>query len=126
MSFGTYKGRDVIQTSVSIRNAGDGLSKALGIEPREFSPGETVMVLLECEWNGETHQPIKDTDAFQLVTILRASTATLVDTAQARKALDQQARKNQRAAEEAAGVQRIPGVDPDEDENEDPDGEGDD
>lgn len=123
MSLGTYKGRDVIQSAVKVTNAGDGLSKSLGIEPRDFAPGEPVLVLLECVYDGEAHRPIKDTDCFRLETILKAGTATIIDTPAARKAIEQTKNKVQLAAEKAAGVQRIPGTEPstgddiDDDEN---------
>lgn len=105
---GTYKGRDVIQTGVAIRNAGDGLSQALGIEPRDFAFGETVYVVLECVMDGDDYVPIKDTETLKLVTVLKAGRATIIDAAAVKKALDDQEDRITKAREKAAGVERLP------------------
>src|SRR5688500_16882470 len=37
-----FDGRQVLRTSIAVSNAGDGLSEALRIDPREFHHGEVV------------------------------------------------------------------------------------
>lgn len=99
-----FDGREVLNTTVAIRNAGDGLSKAMEIDPIELHHGDSVYVVLECEVEKLRFDPIKDTQALSRVHMLKAGVATLVDEALVADALDAQ----RRAIEEAAGVQRLP------------------
>lgn len=116
---GSFDGRDVLGTNVAITNAGDGLSKAMSVEPLELHLGETVYVVLECEVSKVRFDPVKDTQAVQRVHILKAGAATMVDGDLVADVLEEQERK----IEEAAGVHRLPlgADDPDA-----PDPEGDD
>lgn len=105
----SYKGRDVLNTAISIRNAGDGLSEAMAIDPEELEIGTTVYVVLECEVDKHTHAPIKEApDCLTLKQVLKAGTATLVDASLVSKLLNDQAEKIRRAKEDAAGVNRLP------------------
>lgn len=104
-----YKGRDVLRTTIAIRNAGDGLSEAMAIDPEELPIGSTVYVVLECEVDKHTHAPIKEApDCLTLKQVLKAGTATLVDASLVSQMLDEQADKITRAKEAAAGVSRLP------------------
>lgn len=104
-----YLGRDVLTSTVSIRNTGDGLSRAMEVEPVELEPFSTVYVVLECEVEKHRHEPIKDVDgALQLVNMLKAGRATIVDKDVVVKALDEQQDRIRTAEEEAAGVSRLP------------------
>lgn len=98
-----FEGQDVIGTQIKITNAGDGLSKALAIEPRELTQRETVYVVLECEVDTISFKPMKDVAAVVRIQSLRAGTATLVD-----KDLVSDHLEAQRVRiEEAAGVHRL-------------------
>lgn len=92
-----YGDRDVLTTSIAIRNAGDGLSAAMEIEPVTLPIGSTVFVVLECEVGGHDYLPIKNTPALELKQILRAGTATMVDGTLVRDVLDAQAEKIEQA-----------------------------
>lgn len=108
---GKYQGKDVLRTSVSIRNAGDGLSEALAIEPEELGIGKTVFVVLECEVNAHDHKRMKKVkNALELVQVLTAGNATLVDESLVRDLLDEQAAKLEAAYEEAEGIVKLPGT----------------
>lgn len=110
MSLGTFDGRDVITSSVAIRNAGDGLSAAMSIEHTELHHGQIVHVVLECEVKDVQFPVIKDTDSLNRKHVLRAGMATIVD-----KALVEDVMKAQRKKlDEAKGVQSLPldGTDP--------------
>lgn len=76
-----FDGRPVVRTTISVTNAGDGLSQALGIDPQEFHHGEIVYVVLECEVSKVTHVPVdKETpDVLVRQHTLRAGTGTIVD-----------------------------------------------
>lgn len=111
---GKYQGKDVLRTSVSIHNAGDGLSEALAIEPEELKINSTVFVVLECEVDAHDHKRMKKVPgAMELVQVLKAGTATLVDEALVRDLLDEQTKRIEDAREsirEAEGVTRLPGT----------------
>lgn len=76
-----FEGREVIGTKVAITNAGDGLSKALAIEPEELAHGTTVYVVLECVVDSVSFKRVTDTQSLTRNQNLRAGTATLVDKA---------------------------------------------
>lgn len=98
-----YRGRDVISASVQIRNTGDGLSEAMAVSPVELELGTKVMVVLECEVEKHRHDPVKDTDALQLVNMLKAGRATIVDRSLVQKHLDEQ----QALLDEARGTPQL-------------------
>ena len=103
-----FDGKTVLTTGIKVTRAGDGLSSALQIEPREFAHGEIVHVVLECEVTNISFVPLRDSDGLQRVHTLQAGAATIVDRAIVRKALDAQRKK----IEEAAGVRRLFDDDP--------------
>ena len=104
MGLTPFEGRDVLATRVAITRAGDGLSKAMEIQPEELELGDTVFVLLECSVDKLRFEPLADTDALLRVHVLRAGTATMVDAKVATKPLDEQRRR----IEKAKGVERLP------------------
>lgn len=100
---GVFEGREIIGTKIAITNAGDGLSKAMAIEPEQLSLGEKVYVVLEADVSKVAIEPVKDTDSVMRVQTLRAGTATIVDAALVKEVLDEQRIK----IEEAEGVVRL-------------------
>lgn len=98
-----YGGRDVVAAGVSIRNAGDGLSEAMNVEPTEMPIDQTVHVVLECTVTRHTYEELKDSDDLKLVHVLKAGRATIVESDIVDHHLDEQ----QRRIEEAEGVQRL-------------------
>lgn len=113
---GTFDDQVVVGTSIAITNAGDGLSAALSIEPQVFHHRQVVTVVLECEVTRVGFVEVKDTSRLMRVHTLRAGIATVVDPSLVRKVLDEQRRK----IEAAKGVQRIPGIDDDEETGTEP------
>jgi hypothetical protein len=112
VSLSPFDGRDVITSSVAIRNAGDGLSQAMSIEHTELHHGQTVYVVLECEVTAVEFPVIKDTESLNRKHILRAGVATLVSKADVDVAISAQRKK----IDEAKGIQALPlGEDPDDD-----------
>lgn len=102
-----FDGRDVIASSIAVRNAGDGLSKAMKVEPEAYHIGDKVFVVLECEVANVAHEPI-DKDAprgpQRRKHVLRAGTATLVDETLVKDVLEEQRLK----IEQAEGIERLP------------------
>lgn len=127
-----FDGRDVIKSELAIRKAGDGLSEALQIEPVAFHIGEKVYVVLETEVTAVDHRPIpKAESVLGRKHVLTTETATIVDPALVEEVLEAQRKKiekarqdAQRAKEEAAGVQRVPGTEPWEGDEDDLPGTG--
>lgn len=100
----SFEGRDVLQTTIRITRAGDGLSQALAVDPQEFHLAETVVVVLECQVARVHHEELNDTGVLRRVHTLRAGTATIMDEDVVRAALDDQ----RLAIERAQGIERLP------------------
>lgn len=95
-----FDGRIVIGSSVRVHNAGDGLSKAMGVEPVELHTGDKVYVVLETEVGPITHDPVKETGQYIRIHHLKAGTGTIVDSELVKNVIDAQAKK----IEEASGI----------------------
>lgn len=106
-----FDGRDVRKTTISVTNAGDGLSKSLKIDPKEMHMGETVFVVLECEVAKVRFVPIGDGEDLAREHILRAGTGTLVDKDLVELVIDEARARILAAEEEAKGLQQVPTVD---------------
>lgn len=85
-----FEGLEVLSTSIAITGAGDGLSKALDIEPREFRTNETIFVVIECNVGPISFVPVKDSNGVQRKHVLRAGTATIVDKELVQEAIREQ------------------------------------
>ena len=119
----TFEEIDVVRTEVAVTNAGDGLSRALAIQPNDLELGTRVYVVLECLVQQIKFKPAVDRDhpedGLARVHVLRAGAATIVDRTVVASAMDAQAERIRLAEEAAAGIQRLstspdPGSDPDE------------
>jgi hypothetical protein len=118
---GSYEGFDVVGATVSVRNAGDGLSQALAVEPVRLDLHSTVHLVLECEvvkhvYEGPRDKDHVDQDELVLVNVLRAGRATLIDRDAVKSALDEQSDRIRKAKEAAEGQlsidDAIDGADP--------------
>lgn len=98
-----FEGRDVIGTKVAIRRAGDGLSKALAIEPQELTIGERVFVVMECEVGKVGFAPVKDTQSVTRDQDLIALTVALID----KDAVAEVLAATQAAIDEAEGKKHL-------------------
>ena len=105
---GTFDGKDVLRTAISVTNAGDGLSEAMKVDPTLLHLDDKVYVVLECQVAKVRFDPIKDTDAVSRVHVLRAGTATMVDADLVQQQLTEQAERILLAKEAEAGIQRLP------------------
>lgn len=92
-----YQGREVLSAGVKIRNAGDGLSKALSVDPVEYPIDTRIHVVLECDVAKHTYEEIKDTDGLTLIHDLKAGRATIVDASLVEDFLDDQERRIEEA-----------------------------
>lgn len=105
-----FDDREVARTSIAITRAGDGLSEALKVAPREFHHGDTVYVVLECTCTRVQFVPFDRADPSGPLTrvhTLAAGTATIVDEELVRSHISEQAERNLRAREEEAGIIRM-------------------
>lgn len=121
-----FEGLPVVLSSVALRNAGDGLSAAMKVEPVVLHKGDVVDVLTRCVVIDVQHPPINKDDPGGPCSrkhILKAGTSTIIDSAAAQKAIEEQAEKVRAWEEEQAGISRIPfdddGADPDADDPDD-------
>lgn len=104
MSLTAYEGADVVQSTIRITRAGDGLSDGLQIDPVEYHLGDTVYVVLECNVTRVAHEPVKDTDVLKRVHTLAAEMGTIVGHDIVAAVLDEQRVK----IEQARGIERLP------------------
>jgi len=103
VDLGTFEGRDVIQASIKVTRAGDGLSKSLTLDPAVFHTGDKVTVALRCEVGSVIMKPIKDTEVYERVHTFIADEAIIIDDALVQKDLTEQRRR----LEEKQGIQRL-------------------
>jgi hypothetical protein len=99
----SFDNRLVLSAGIAITGAGDGLSEALAVEPREYHHGETVYVVIEAEVSKVRFDPVKDTEGLRRVHFLKAGVATIVDESVVAAAIEEQKRK----IEEHRGVTRL-------------------
>lgn len=85
-----FEGRDVVQSTIKVTNAGDGLSEAMSVDPIEMHLGEKRYLLIEAEVHRVNYEELKDTDVLRRVHTLKAGTATLVDDEYARELIEKQ------------------------------------
>lgn len=104
---GSFEGRQVLSTSVAIRNTGDGLSESMTIEPEVIRAGTTRYVLLEVDVDKIRYDPIKDVDGLERVHMCKALRAVFVDKALAIPLLDEMSDRIEAAREEASGQSRL-------------------
>lgn len=99
-----FDDRDVLATAVIIRNTGDGLSKEMKIDPREFHHGERVTIALDCVVDKVRFDEIPDTEGLMRVHVFKAGTGTVIPSSIVKKYLDESERKIERAK----GIERLP------------------
>lgn len=107
----SFDGRDVLRTAIAVTNAGDGLSDAMSVDPRELHVGETVYLLIEAEVSKVRFEPIKDTEALARIHVLRAGTATFMEPALADSAISEMRDRVKLAKEAERGIARLPYID---------------
>jgi hypothetical protein len=103
-----FEGNPVTAVGVEVRNAGGGLSEALSVDPVMLHGGDTVYVVMRCDVTGVNHKPIKgDEGNWKRVHVMRATDATIMDSAAIRKAIDSQRERIKKEAERKAGIERM-------------------
>lgn len=110
VDLGSFDGAPVLATSIKITKAGDGLSKALAVDPQIIHSDEKIYVVLETTCAQITFKPVKDTDGMLRLHTLEAGAATIVSKDLVAGVLEAQVVR----LEEAAGLLRLP-MDSDED-----------
>lgn len=114
-----FDGRAVNGVTISLTNAGDGLSEGMKVEPVELHHGQRVYVVHECVVKRVTHDPADGWDIENpeapLVRghVLRAGAAVIVDEDLVKGVVDEQKNRIRRAREAAVGVSGLPGTDDD-------------
>lgn len=102
---GEFDGRPVRSTGIRITNAGDGLSKALAVDPKVMYHRDQVYVVLETEVTNVAFPPFNtDDDGVIRLHTLKAGRATIVDAELVSDVLEAQ----QRRLDEAAGKLSLP------------------
>lgn len=85
-----FEGQDVLASRIKVAKAGDGLSKALEVEPTEFHHGDRVFVVLETVVGNVEFPPLKDVDGLARLHRLDTTLATIVDGQLVAEMLDKQ------------------------------------
>lgn len=109
VNLGEFEGKKVVGTTIALRRAGDGLSKALGIEPRILHQGDRIQVLLDVVVGPVGFIPVPDDPgAVTRKHDLMTETSVIVDSDEMRGLITDMAEKIARDAERRKGVQRLP------------------
>lgn len=91
---GKHDGKEIVGCAIKVTNAGDGLSKAMEVEPEIIRDGTRVFIVLEGVVDGEQYKNVKNSTNKQIrIHTVVAGTATLVDREFAEEVLDKQAAK---------------------------------
>lgn len=112
-TMGKFEGSTVVGAQAAIRNAGDGLSKAMKLDAMKLKKGDRVVVVIQCDVMDIQHPAVDKEEPggpCYRKHILRAGTVVVADdeTADELKALlDVQRERVQIADEEAKGILRI-------------------
>lgn len=120
-NLGTHDDQPVVGSKIVLRNAGDGLSDAMKIDPQLMRHGETHHVVMEVVVvGGGRFDPLDKDDPdspFIRTHTLRARSALIVDDATVESILEkhndklEELREQERLEkEEAAGIQRLTAV----------------
>lgn len=102
-----FDGREVTVSALQIVRTGKAFADSLAASPAVLHDGDTVHVLIRATVNKVTHDRIKGTDELRRGHTATAVFASIVTDAEGARLLD----RSRRAVEQAAGVQRIPGID---------------
>lgn len=97
-----HDGRDVIGAKMSLTNAGDGLSKAMGLEPQRLHIGDRVLVLVEAVVAKEQYVPAIAGDLagpLHFVAVLKADAAKITTLPGAIKEMDKHKGRIEKAAQ---------------------------
>jgi hypothetical protein len=108
---GDFEGNSVRGAAIEIPGAAGGLREAMRFEPLAFHKGDEVYVVIKTSVDKIRHDPIKDTDDWTRVHILKAEQAAFVDGDFAEQYLADQRDRIRRLREEALGVQTLDGTD---------------
>lgn len=103
-----YDGQTVASTTISITNAGDGLSKGMAITPQVLALRSKVYVVLECDVDAHRHKNLTGTDMLTLEQVLKAGVATLADADLVQQVVDEQRERIRLADEAKKGISRLP------------------
>lgn len=103
-----YDGQTVASTTISITNAGDGLSKGMAIEPQVLDLRSKRYVVLECTVDAHRHKSLPGTEMLTLEQVLKAGVATLVDADLVQVVVDEQRERIAKAEEAKKGISRLP------------------
>lgn len=115
-----FEDRDTLMATIAVTNAGDGLSKALAVEPAEHNLHDTVIVVLQTQVSKIQHTDCSDADIKKLraqgvkdiptdggvkrIHTLRTDLATVIDGDLVADVLEQQRKRNA----ELEGVIELP------------------
>ncbi len=104
-----YAGSPVANTTISIRNAGDGLSKGMAIDPQVLVIGNTYYVTLECTLDAHDYKRMPSApNMLTLDQVLKAGVAVLMDADLVKAAIEEQRERLLRAEEAKKGIERLP------------------
>lgn len=107
VDLGQFEGKDVLSTRLVLTNLGDGLSEAMETDPCVLHQDDEIYVIVKADVSKLRFDPVKGTDGVHRVQIAKASSATIADSAQVVKLIEDQERRNELRAEAEGGVARL-------------------
>jgi hypothetical protein len=107
LDLGDYEGYPIIETGIIINKTGDGLSKAMNVEPVSITPGEKAQIVVGLRKTKDRYDFIRDKSnriiGVKWIQIFDATVAAFTKSTNAKKELDQMASKIEKAKADAKG-----------------------
>lgn len=107
VDLGEFEGSTVLSVGIEMPSAAGGFQDALKIDPVVLHKDQRVLVLLDCTVGKIRFDPVKDTNGWQRVHVLRTVGATIVDGDVYDQALADQREAIDKAKREASGAASI-------------------
>lgn len=106
---GEYRGKPITAVTIAVQNVGDGLSKALEIDPVIIEVGDSIRMLIDGVVKRHDYELIEKADSYEIKLVIKGGTAMLLDDAGSAKKLRVQADRIAKAVKEKAGESRLGG-----------------
>ena len=106
-----FEGDPVVATGIEVPGLSGGLNDALRVDPIELHKDEETVLVVKCSVKKIRFDPVKDTDSWERVHIMRVSEVAIVDEAAVAEILETQRKRIEEAvvaAEKREGIHRLP------------------
>lgn len=111
-NLGTFEGSPVTTSKVKVTSAGDGLSKAMTVEPVAYKKGDRVVIVLDCVVRRVEFEDGDINGDVCRVHVFKAGQAVVIDRQLVAEMLEEQAERIKQAEDDARGRLTLEGTVP--------------